>query len=382
MNPLLKEIRHNPLLWLLIFVPVVFVAAKLKPEAHTLLFVLSILAILPLTILLSGATEAVAARTGDAVGGLLNATLGNLAEFVIALAALRAGQYTLVKASIAGPIVANALFILGASFLIGGLKHHVQEFNRVSARLQAGLLFLATVALLIPSAVSHADSMAEVAFTHRLSVGLAVLLNRRFPGRAIFRLLFFLPYVLSEAITGIVFSLLLQPDALVDTALQRVGLEGLIQDWLGNTDIVMITLFVIISWKYFGFHMILLLAGLQGIPREIEEAALIDGAGRWQAFRYVTLPLIGPTLRVSVFLSVIGALQLFDIVWVMTGGGPLNASTTMAVNMFKTGFEKQQMGYGSAFAVLLFLCALVVALLYQRFVLRRDIDGAVTAYNG
>jgi raffinose/stachyose/melibiose transport system permease protein len=214
------------------------------------------------------------------------------------------------------------------------------------------------------------------------SLGLAVLLNRHFPGRAIFRLLFFLPYVLSEAITGIVFRLLLQPDALVDTTLQRVGLEGLIQDWLGNTDVVMITLFVIISWKYFGFHMILLLAGLQGIPREIEEAALIDGAGRWQAFRYVTLPLIGPTLRVSVFLSVIGALQLFDLVWVMTGGGPLNASTTMATNMFKTGFVRQQMGYGSALAVLLFLCALVVALLYQRFVLRRDIDGAVTAYNG
>ena len=99
------------------------------------------------------------------------------------------------------------------------------------------------------------------------SLGLAVLLNRRFPGRAIFRLLFFVPYVLSEAITGIVFSLLLQPDALVDATLQTVGLEGLIQDWLGNTDIVMITLFVIISWKYFGFHMILLLAGLQGIPQ-------------------------------------------------------------------------------------------------------------------
>jgi raffinose/stachyose/melibiose transport system permease protein len=214
------------------------------------------------------------------------------------------------------------------------------------------------------------------------SLGLAILLNRRFPGRAIFRLLFFVPYVLSEAITGIVFSLLLQPDALVDSGLKGIGLEGLIQDWLGNTDIVMLTLFVIISWKYFGFHMILLLAGLQGIPREIEEAALIDGAGRRQAFRYVTLPLIGPTLRVSVFLSVIGALQLFDLVWVMTGGGPLTATTTMAVNMFKSGFEEQQMGYGSALAVLLFLCALVVALLYQRFVLRRDIDGAVTAYNG
>ncbi len=213
------------------------------------------------------------------------------------------------------------------------------------------------------------------------SLALAVLLNRRFRGRWIFRLLFFVPYVLSEAITGIVFRLLLQPAALVDASLERVGLGGLIQDWLGDPNVVMLTLFVIISWKYFGFHMILLLAGLQGIPREIEEAALIDGAGRWQSFRYVTLPLLGPTLRVSVFLSMIGALQLFDMVWVMTGGGPLNVSTTMAVNMFKTGFKSQQMGYGSALAVILFLCALVVALLYQRYVLRRDVDGAVTAYN-
>jgi len=213
------------------------------------------------------------------------------------------------------------------------------------------------------------------------SLGLAILLNRRFPGRAVFRLLFFVPYVLSEAITGIVFRLLLQPDALIDSSLKMVGLGGLVQDWLGDNTVVMATLFVIISWKYFGFHMILLLAGLQGIPREIEEAALIDGAGRWQAFRYVTLPLIGPTLRVSVFLSMIGALQLFDMVWVTTGGGPLNASTTMAINMFKAGFKSQQMGYGSALAVILFLCALVVALLYQRYVLRRDIEGAVTAYN-
>ena len=176
MNPLIKDIRHNPLLWLLAFVPVLFACDQLKPEAHTLLFVLSVLAIAPLTVLLSHATESVAAKTGDAVGGLLNATLGNLAELIIALAALRAGQYMLVKASMAGAIVTNTLFILGASFLFGGLKYHVQEYNRVSARLQAGLLFLATVALLIPSAVSQADSVAGAAFTQKLSVGLAVLL--------------------------------------------------------------------------------------------------------------------------------------------------------------------------------------------------------------
>src|SRR6187399_1362944 len=175
MNPLLKEIRHNPLLWLLAFVPVVFVAQKLAPDGHTALFVLSVLAIVPLTTLLSHATESVAAKIGDAVGGLLNATLGNLAELVIALAALRAGQYTLVKASIAGTIVTNVLFILGASFLLGGLKHHEQEYNRVSARVQSALLFLATVALLIPSAISNADA-AGVQFSNTLSVGLAVLL--------------------------------------------------------------------------------------------------------------------------------------------------------------------------------------------------------------
>ena len=138
MNSLLKEIRHNPLLWLLVFVPVVFASQKLKPEAHTLLFVLSVLAIVPLAALLSHATESVAAKTGDAVGGLLNATLGNLTELVIALAALRAGQYMLVKASIAGAIVTNTLFVLGASFLLGGLKHHMQEYNRVSARVSGG----------------------------------------------------------------------------------------------------------------------------------------------------------------------------------------------------------------------------------------------------
>ena len=176
MNHLFKEIRHNPLLWLLVFVPVVLAAHKFAPEAHTLLFVISVLAIVPLAALLSHATESVAAKTGDAVGGLLNATLGNLTELVIALTALRAGQYTLVKASVAGAIVTNTLFMLGASFLLGGLKYHVQEYNRVSARLQAGLLFLATVALLIPSAIAKADPVAGAAITHKLSLGLAVLL--------------------------------------------------------------------------------------------------------------------------------------------------------------------------------------------------------------
>jgi Ca2+:H+ antiporter len=169
----LQEIVQTPLLWTLIAVPVVLWLGHTRPEASTLLFFLSALAIVPLAALLSHATESIALRTGDAVGGLLNATLGNLTEMIIALTALKAGEYMLVKASIAGAIVTNALFMLGGAFLLGGLKYHIQEFNRSSARLQAGMLFLATVALLVPSAVGAAQGQQ---FAEQLSVLLAIVL--------------------------------------------------------------------------------------------------------------------------------------------------------------------------------------------------------------
>jgi Ca2+:H+ antiporter len=175
-NQLFLEIRRNPLLWLLVFVPIVLIAEKMRPESHTLLFVLSVLAILPLAILLSHATESVAAKTGDTVGGLLNSTLGNLTELVIAISALKAGEYTLVKASIAGAIVTNTLFMLGASFLLGGLKHHIQNYNQAGARLQAGLLFLATIALLIPSTAAARGVPNSAQYARDLSVALSVLL--------------------------------------------------------------------------------------------------------------------------------------------------------------------------------------------------------------
>ncbi len=176
MGSLIEEIRRNQALWLLVFVPIVLAAEHFAPTAHTALFLLSILAIFPLAVLLSYATEGVAAKMGDATGGLLNATLGNLTELVIALTALNAGQHDLVKASIAGAIVTNTLFLLGASFLVGGLKYRMQEFNRINARFQSSLLFVATVAILIPSAVSAADSITLSEFTRKLSVALSLLL--------------------------------------------------------------------------------------------------------------------------------------------------------------------------------------------------------------
>jgi raffinose/stachyose/melibiose transport system permease protein len=210
------------------------------------------------------------------------------------------------------------------------------------------------------------------------ALALALMLNRRFRGRGILRLVFFAPYVIAEVITAIVATLILQPNGLAEHALTAVGLGDAYHPWLADPDTVLICLFFIITWKYFGFHMILMLAGLQGIPREIEEAAAIDGAGRWQSIRHITLPLLGPTIRVSVFLSIIGSIQLFDLVWVTTRGGPVNASNTMAVYMFDRGFVRFQFGYGSAVAVILFVLCFALALAYQRWVLRRDTEGATT----
>jgi raffinose/stachyose/melibiose transport system permease protein len=211
-----------------------------------------------------------------------------------------------------------------------------------------------------------------------LSIGLALLLNRRLHGRAVLRMVVFAPYVLSEAITAVIWLLMLQPGGFVDQAFGALGLGGLINLWLANTSIVLYTLFVVITWKYIGFGIILLLAGLQGVPTELREAAALDGASSWQATRFVTLPLLGPTIRIWIFLSVIGSLQLFDIVWIMTLGGPANASTTIVSYLVDHGFKRNEFGYGSAVAVLLFAICFVFALLYQRFALRRDTDGALT----
>ena len=211
-----------------------------------------------------------------------------------------------------------------------------------------------------------------------LSIGLALLLNRRLRGRAFLRMVVFAPYVLSEAVTAVIWLLMLQPGGFVDQVLQGAGLGWLVRQWLADPAIVLYTLFVVITWKYIGFGVILLLAGLQGIPAELREAAALDGASSWQITRHVVLPLLGPTIRVWIFLSVIGSLQLFDLVWIMTLGGPANASTTMATYLIDHGFKRYEFGFGSAVAVILFIICFTFALLYQRFALRRDTDGALT----
>ncbi len=220
----------------------------------------------------------------------------------------------------------------------------------------------------------------SLVFQGPLAILLALLLNQKIRGRALIRVLIFVPYVISEVIVGTGFSLMLQVTGAVNDALHNIGLGFLATDWLANPNIALWTLMGIITWKYIGFAVILMLAGLQSIPDELSEAARIDGASYWQVQRHITLPLLGPTIRIWAFLSIIGSLQLFDLVYIIWGQyiSGVAGTSTMATYMALNGRLAGNYGYGSAVAVVMFLISLIVALCYQRFVLRRDLRGAVT----
>ena len=206
-----------------------------------------------------------------------------------------------------------------------------------------------------------------------LALGLALLVGRGLPGRAIFRTIFFMPFVLSEVVTGVIWNFIFRPNGgLINVLLQSIFPNAPPTALLADPSTVLYALFAVVTWKYFGYHMILYLAGLQNIPAELEEAAQIDGCGRFQTLRYITIPLLGSTIRLTIYLSVLGAIQIFDLVWVMTTGGPVNASNTMATYLFKFAFQRFQLGYGSAIASIMFLICFGFSLVYQRAVMRRD----------
>ncbi|GAB2517736.1 carbohydrate ABC transporter permease [Paramicrobacterium agarici] len=209
---------------------------------------------------------------------------------------------------------------------------------------------------------------------------LALLLNRRMRGQSVIRVLIFIPYVISEVVVGTGWSLMLQTTGALNGFLENIGLGALAQDWLSDPAIAMWTLMLIITWKYIGFAVIIFLAGLQGIPEELTEAAQIDGASFWQIQRRITLPLLGPTLRIWAFLSIIGSLQLFDLVYIVWGQyvASTAGTSTMATYMVASGRNSGNYGFGNAVAVVMFVISLIIALLYQRYVMRRDTEGAIT----
>jgi raffinose/stachyose/melibiose transport system permease protein len=207
-----------------------------------------------------------------------------------------------------------------------------------------------------------------------LALALALMVGRDLPGRTFFRVIFFMPYVFSEVITAIMWLGLFNPDpdrGYLNALLTLIpGVKSVA--WLGNTSIVLGCIFVVLTWKYFGLYMLLFMAGLQNIPREVEEAARMDGASGSAMLTRVTVPLLGSTIRTCVYLSVVGSLQQFVLVWVMTKGGPVNASEVMATYMYRFAFVRFWFGYGAAVALVMFLICLVFSLIYQRLARQPD----------
>ena len=209
-----------------------------------------------------------------------------------------------------------------------------------------------------------------------LALGIALLMNRKLRFRAGFRTMIFVPYVLSEVVAGAMWRLILDQRGLLNSLLVQWGVFDTPQEavgWLSETNLVMWTMIFVLTWKYVGLAIILFLAGLQGVPDDLVEAAQIDGASWWQVQRRITIPLLGPTIRVWMFLSIIGSIQLFDMARLLTNNGaPFDTTFTMAMFVIDRAVTGRQYGYATAAAVILFAISMAAALLFMRFVMRRD----------
>jgi raffinose/stachyose/melibiose transport system permease protein len=204
-----------------------------------------------------------------------------------------------------------------------------------------------------------------------LALALAVALSERFRGAVALRMLFFLPYVLAEIATGLIFSFVYDGNyGLLASIWRLFGAEA--PHLLASPQTSMLAILIVIIWKYFGFHMMLYIAALQGIDRSLIEAARIDGASRFELLRYVVIPLLYPTIRLSVFFSVVGSLQLFDLVMPLTRGGPADSSNTLVSFLYNFGVMRMRVGFGSAVGVILFCICVTFAFTYKRWMMRDD----------
>ncbi len=204
-----------------------------------------------------------------------------------------------------------------------------------------------------------------------LALGLAVLLADRLRGTQGFRLIFFLPYILAEIAAGLIWRFVYDGDyGLLARIFGAFGATA--PQLLAEPELAMYAILVVIVWKYFGFHMVLYIAGLQQIDRHLYEAARIDGAGAWQLFRLVTVPLLAPTIRLSVFFAILGSLQLFDLIMPLTKGGPSDSTQTMVSFLYNYGVTRMQIGFGSAVGVVLFVLCVGFAFGYKRLLMKQD----------
>jgi raffinose/stachyose/melibiose transport system permease protein len=218
-------------------------------------------------------------------------------------------------------------------------------------------------------------TVAVVVVQNGIGLLLALGVHTRIKSRTALRVIFFAPAVVSPVMVAFLWKYIYNPapDAGLNAILGGIGLGGLRQDWLGDPSLALWSVAGMVVWQYAGYSMVIFLAGLEGVPAELHEAAMIDGAGRWQRFRYVVWPLLAPALTINVMLSTIGGLKLFDQVYAATNGGPGHATETLSTVLYKQAFVFGNYGYSTAIALVLALFVAAVSLVQIYYLRRREV---------
>lgn len=235
-----------------------------------------------------------------------------------------------------------------------------QNFERLAQNSAFGTAFANTMLVVLVSLFVQLP----------LALVLALLIADKTRSNTAFRLIFFLPFILSEVATGLIWSFVFDGNYGITRYVADATGQGEAFFPLADKNWAFPTILLVIVWKFFGFHMMIFIAALQGLPKDVIEAAKVDGAGPWQAALFVKIPMIWPAMTVSIFYSVLGSLQIFDLIMPMTGGGPSNASQSLVSYLYTFGVTRQQAGFGSAVGVVIFVVAVIFAFTYRRTVQR------------
>ncbi len=208
-----------------------------------------------------------------------------------------------------------------------------------------------------------------------IGLGIAMLMDQKFPGHKVFKSMIYLPMTLSFVVIGQIWSWILEPrNGALNSFLRFVGLGSLARPWLSAPNIVTYSLIFAALWRQIAYAMILFLAGLQSVSKEHVEAAYVDGANRFQRFIHVILPELRPAMVIAITVNIIDSLRAFDIVFVMTRGGPFYSSSVMANYMYIEAFHNYHMGYGAAIAVIQFAITLGFIITYVLNVMKREVQ--------
>lgn len=237
--------------------------------------------------------------------------------------------------------------------------------------LQNYVMLIRERAFLTSAANTVAWVVATLALPVLLGLLLAVFINR-IPVQGLFKSVFYLPYAISATSVAVIWTYMLSPSGIFNQFLALLGIEGVARNWLIMPPLNTLAMIIAYTWQTTGTNMILFLVGLQGIPVDPVEAAKLDGASGWQTFRYIIFPLLRPITTVVVTIAVVNSFKVFDLIWVMTKGGPYRSSETLAVTMYRESFVSFRLGFGAGVANLLSVIVIIFSVVYLRSIFRRE----------